>query len=283
MAVLGRGSATGGFSLLNALGLGYGCSIGLDLKVRVLLRDNMPRQAPNDPHGLLEAVVTTWQEAGLEMPAEEYYWQIRSEVPAGVGLKSSAGVAIAAFRALCNATEIELENHQLVDLAARAQLACGCSLTGSLDDAWAAVEPGWKVVDPRLPAAEGILLAGDFPEPEEWVVFIVERGERVAEIDPAAFAQAAPQFEKALVALQQGSLLVALTENGRGVAQATRDTLGRKNASDVLVWGARGAGITGSGPALVVFMPEGQDSTINRVIEMFESRGFELIETKVAT
>ncbi len=281
MAVLGRGEATGGFSLLNALGLGYGCSLGLDLKVRAMLRDTPPRSPPDDPHGLLAAVEAAWLEVGLELPDEEYYWQIRSEVPSGVGLKSSAGVAVASLRALADATDAELETHQIVDLAARAQLACGCSLTGSIDDAWAAAEPGWKVVDPQLPAAEGVVLAGEFPDPEEWVVFIIERGERSVEIDPNAFAMAAGQFEKALMALQRNALLVALTENGRGVAQATRDTLGRKNSSDALVWGARGAGISGFGPALVVIMPESQDATINRVIEMFESRGFDMIETKV--
>jgi len=154
-------------------------------------------------------------------------------------------------------------------------------LTGSVDDAWAAIESGWKVVDPRLPAVEGVLLAGDFPNPEEWAVFIIDRGERTAEIDPNSFAMHQGQFEKALIALQQNQVLVALTENGRGVAQATRDQIGRKNASDALVWGARGAGVSGSGPALVVFMPEGQNATINRLIQMFETRGFDLLETKV--
>ena len=211
MAVLGRGEGYGSVSLLHALGFGYGCSLGLDLKVRALLRDSPPRDEPDDPHGLLAAVLHTWQEAGLSIPEEEIHWQIRSEIPAGIGLKSSAAVAVAAIRALCDATGIALENHQIVDLAGRSQLACGCSLTGSVDDAWAAIESGWKVVDPRLPAVEGVLLAGDFPNPEEWAVFIIDRGERTAEIDPNSFAMHQGQFVKALIALQQKQVLVAQT------------------------------------------------------------------------
>ncbi len=46
MAVIGEGEGHGGFSLLHALGAGYGCSIGLDLSVKVRLRDNEPKIVP---------------------------------------------------------------------------------------------------------------------------------------------------------------------------------------------------------------------------------------------
>ena len=40
MAVIGEGEGHGGFTLLHALGAGYGCSVGIDLSTKVRLRDN---------------------------------------------------------------------------------------------------------------------------------------------------------------------------------------------------------------------------------------------------
>ena len=177
MAVLGRGEGHGGVSILHALGAGYGSAASITLSTRVQLRDSPVKKEPEDPHGLLPAIVETWSSAGHPMPeSEELHWAIRSDLPIGRGLKSSAALSVACIRALCDATETELENHQIVDLSSSAQLACGCSLTGSVDDSWAAVEPGWKVVDPSIPAADGVLMQGEMEGSEKWTILILNRG-----------------------------------------------------------------------------------------------------------
>jgi shikimate kinase len=273
--------AHGAFSLLHALGAGYGCSLGLDLTLRLRLRDDEPTKPADDPSGVLDAVVEAWVNAGHEKPAENLYWQVRSSIPTGVGLKSSAALSVAAIRALCGACEVELENSAIVDIAAQAQLASGVSLTGSVDDAWAAIEPGWKVVDPNLPAADGVLMEGLFPNHEDWVVLIVLRGPRELLPDPGRFANAGPQFQNAITAIEQEHLLVALTENGRAVANALGDSAGRRVANDLMVWGARSAGITGSGSAVVAMLPAHNESTVRRIQMLVEQRGFTMIETAI--
>lgn len=281
MPVIGEGSAHGACSLLHALGAGYGASLGLDLTLRLRLRDDEPTKPVDDPSGVLDAVVEVWEAAGLEKPAENLHWQVRSSIPVGQGLKSSAALSVAALRALCAASKVELENSDIVDLSSQAQLASGVSLTGCIDDAWAAIEPGWKVINPNLPAAEGILMQGQFPDPESWIVLIVLRGPRELLPDPGRFANTGPQFQKAITAIEQESLLVALTENGRAVANALGDSAGRRVANDLMVWGARAAGITGSGSAVVAFLPSHNDSTKRRIQSFVEQRGFTMIETSV--
>jgi len=283
MAVLGRGTAYGSCSLLHAVGAGYGASLSLDIPVKVMLRDNPDKQEIVDPHGLLVAVESTWTEAGLSMPESEIHWMVRSEIPAGVGLKSSSAVAAAAILALCDATETTLETPQVVELAVRAQIAAGCAITGSVDDTWAAVTTGWKVVNPQVPIHEGIALEGEWPSSEEWAVFVVERGERTAQIDPQSFARSQMNFQKALGAIQQGALDNAMTENGRGVALATADQAGRKICNDLLVWGARCAGISGSGPAIVFMIPSVNESAIDRILDTLSSRGLSVFETAIRT
>ncbi len=283
MAVLGRGTAYGSISLLHALGAGYGAALSLDLPVKVMLRDTPDRQEIIDPHGLLEAVMNTWTEVGLQIPDGELHWMVRSEIPSGVGLKSSSAVAAAAVLALADATGTELEIAQVVEVAVRAQFTAGCTVTGSVDDTWAALTLGWKVVNPSVPVAEGVALEGIWPNPEDWAVFIIERGDRTAEIDPQAFGMAQANFQKALMAIQQGALDNAITENGRGVATATRDTVGRKICNDLLVWGARCASISGSGPSIAFLIPTVNEAAIDRILETLEQRGLTVFETAIRT
>ena len=280
MAVLGRGEGHGGVSILHALGAGYGSAASITLSTRVQLRDSPVKKEPEDPHGLLLAIVETWSNAGLPMPeSEELHWAIRSDLPIGRGLKSSAALSVACIRALCDATETELENHQIVDLSSSAQLACGCSLTGSVDDSWAAVEPGWKVVDPSIPAADGVLMQGEMEGSEKWTILILNRGPRELHPDPERFQAAAGQFQQAISAVEQEQIFNAMIHNGRAVASALGDTSGRKTCNDMGILGCRVSTISGSGPSIVLILPTTQESSIRRVYQTIEPRGWEILET----
>ncbi|MEE2812791.1 MAG: hypothetical protein VX627_07215 [Candidatus Thermoplasmatota archaeon] len=282
MAVLGRGEGHGGITILHALGAGYGSAIGIDLSTRVQLRDSPVKKPPQDEHGLLPAVEAAWAAAGFPMPdADELHWAVRSDLPIGRGLKSSAALAVAAIHALAEATESQLENHQIVDIAAAAQLACECSLTGSVDDAWAAVEPGWKVVDPTVPAANGVLMEGQLEDSDDWTVLIIDRGPRELTPDPERFQFAAAQFQRAIAAIEQEQIFPAMVQNGRAVATAMGDALGRSTSNDLGILGGRACGISGSGPAIFCIVLSGQESTINRIKRTLEPRGWDILQTKI--
>lgn len=283
MAVIGTGNANGACSLLHAAGLGYGASIGLDLPVTVRLLDAPARRDLSDPNGLLDAVVNVWSEAGHPTPPGELAWSVRSDVPPGQGLKSSAAVAIASLRALVDATGHRLETPALVELAGAAQLQAGVSLTGAYDDAWAAAAPGWRVVDVGATSAETrVVMEGEGLKPEDWRVLILTGSPREAHPPIESFAPHAIHFQNALSALQEGRPLVALTQNGRGVVAATQDHVGRQLANHAFVNGGRAAGVTGSGPAIVIVVPEGMDQAVKRLKEQYaqRARGRELIETR---
>jgi shikimate kinase len=284
MAVLGRGEGHGGISVLHALGAGYGSAVSISISTRVQLRDSPVKKEPEDAHGLIPAVVETWSGAGLPLPeAEELFWAVRSDIPIGCGLKSSAALAVACIRALCDATETNLQNHQIVDIASAAQLACGCSLTGSVDDAWAAVEPGWKVVDPTVPAADGVLMQGQIDNPEQWVILILNRGPREIQPDPESFHMAAGQFQQAISAVEQQQIFNAMIQNGRAVSSALGDSMGRKTCNDMSILGSRVSAISGSGPAIALIFPVSLESSIRRVHQTVEPRNWEVIETTFRT
>ena len=176
-----------------------------------------------------------------------------------------------------------LENADIVDISAAAQLAAGVSLTGSYDDSWAAIEGGWKLIDANAPdARSGLLLEATGPSSEDWTVIIVLRGDRTKMPQLEDFTSHQQAFSQALTALQEGKDLVALTLNARGVVGALNDQDGRRMTNDAFVNGARAAGISGSGPAIVIFAPAISRPSIERIIRWYEKiDDVEIIETSV--
>ena len=286
MAVLGKGHAHGACSLLHAAGTGYGAAMALDLPVIVRLLDKPSKREVHDRDGVLPALLDAWVNGGHPLPEgfqrEDLHWGVKSDVPRKQGLKSSAAVCIAALRALCAATDTSLEDQEMVALAAEAQLAAGTSLTGSIDDAWACLHPGWKLVDVQAPISEGVLIDEPGLSPEDWVVLLVLRGPREVQPTLEDFASQMTAFQEALGALQANNPLVALTWNGRGTVAALRDIEGRKMANDSFMNSARAAGISGSGPALVIVVPSQQTPTLERIKSLYSMRypDTEVIETR---
>ena len=283
MAVLGSGNSNGGCSLLHAAGIGYGASLALDLPVRVRLLDKKSKRDLDDPDGLLDQVLIAWKNSGHPVPDGELYWSVKSEIPPRQGLKSSSAVSVAAIKALCDATGVDLENADIVDIAASAQLSAGVSITGSYDDTWAALEGGWKLIDANAEdARSGLLLESPGPSSEDWAVILVCRGDRERKPELEDFSLHQNAFAQALNALQEGNDLVALTWNGRGVVGALNDPIGRRLTNDAFVNGGRAAGISGSGPAIVIFASAVSRPTIERIKQWYSKNdSMEVIETKV--
>ena len=285
MAVLGKGTAHGACSLLHAAGTGYGASMALDLPILVRLLDRKSKRDLHDDDGLLPHVVEAWKNAGHKLPIDEedLHWSVQSRIPPREGLKSSSALCVAAIRALCDATDISLELHEIVAIAVDAQLRAEITITGSIDDTWACATGGWKLINANeADVAQGVLLEGDGPNQDEWKVLILSRGPREARPTLEDFLPHQQQFIQALNAIQDGNELVALTLNGRGVIGATKDHRSRILANDALVNGARAAGITGSGTAIVIVIPIQLEGVINRIKSWYARKhpDFDILETQ---
>ena len=260
MAVIGTGQAHGACSLLHAAGTGYGASLSIDLPVIVKALDKPSKRQLNDPDNLLESVVETWIGNDLPLPEglemQDIHWAVASKIPPNRGLKSSAAVSIAAIKALCEATGKELEDAEIVSLSSQTQINAGVSITGSIDDSWACLTKGWKLIDANAEdITSGVVMEGPGPNPDDWTVLIVTRDARTSRPQLEDFVPMYQEFEKALIALQQGEVFNCLTMNGRAVCSVTNDIQGRKISNDAFINGARASGMTGSGPAVIIVIP----------------------------
>lgn len=270
MAVIGTGQAHGACSLLHAAGTGYGASIALDLPIIVKALDRPSKRQLEDSDGVLPAVVDAWVSNGLALPegleANDIHWAVASKIPQNRGLKSSAALSVAGIKALCEATNTDLSDFEIVSLSSQAQMNAGVSITGSIDDSWACLTKGWRLINANAEDIEsGVVMSGPGPNPDDWIVLIAARDERKARPELENFAPLFQEFEKALIALQQGELLNCLTINGRAVCSVTNDLQGRKIANDAFINGARASGVTGSGPAVVIIIPSLVRSSAERI------------------
>jgi len=197
---------------------------------------------------------------------EEIYWAVASKIPQNRGLKSSAAVSVAAIKALCEASDRQLSDAEIVNISSQAQINAGVSITGSIDDSWACLTKGWKLIDANSEDIEaGVVMEGAGPNQDDWIVLIAARDPREVRPQLEDFAPMFREFEKALIALQQGEVLNCLTINGRAVCSVTKDILGRKIANDAFINGARSSGVTGSGPAVVIVIPSLVASSAKRI------------------
>ena len=287
MAVIGTGQAHGACSLLHAAGTGYGASLSLDLPVIVKALDRPSKRELNDSDNLLSAVVDTWVENELPLPngleKDDIHWAVASKIPQSRGLKSSAATSVAAVKALCEATQTSLDDADIVSLSSQAQIASGVSITGSIDDSWACLTKGWKLIDANAEdISSGVIMEGAGLNPDDWIVLIAAREPRKSRPQLEDFAPMFNEFEKALIALQQGELLNCLTINGRAMCAVTNDIQGRKIANDAFINGARSSGLSGSGPAVVIVVPSLVRSSADRIKSTLQRLmpADQIIETK---
>ena len=270
MAVIGTGQAHGACSLFHAAGTGYGASIAQQLPIIVKALDRPSKRQLGDSDGVLPAVVDAWVSNGLALPegleANDIHWAVASKIPQNRGLKSSAALSVAGIKALCEATNTDLSDFEIVSLSSQAQMNAGVSITGSIDDSWACLTKGWRLINANAEDIEsGVVMSGPGPNPDDWIVLIAARDERKSRPELENFAPLFQEFEKALIALQQGEILNCLTINGRAVCSVTNDLQGRRIANDAFINGARASGVTGSGPAVVIIIPSLVRSSKERI------------------
>jgi len=258
------------------LGSGRGCSVGIQLETQVQIV-NQSNEVNDDSHGLLASVEYCWREQGLPIP-DEFGWNVESTVPIGQGLKSSSALSCAALRALNSYAWTGLSNSEIADLSAKSQLMSGCAITGSMDDNWASLEPGWKLVDPSLGASDSIIIQGEVDD--SLSVLVCLRGERFREISLTRFSEQSQIFERSLASIMSGSALDSLSSNGMAVSAATGDHEALRISNLCIASGAIASGISGSGPAIAVVCFEDDTASISEIID---EMGYSTIQTRFAS
>tara|TARA_B110000967_G_scaffold191023_1_gene216294 strand:- start:29865 stop:30701 length:837 start_codon:yes stop_codon:yes gene_type:complete len=276
MNSLGTGESNGAISILHALGTGRGCSIGVELCTKVEIMDEKITNI-EDKHGLLESVISCWKDAGLPVP-DKFGWKISTDIPIGQGLKSSSALACAALKALNSIFMTNLDDCQIIDLAVEAQIRSNCTISGSIDDTWASISTGWKLIDSSKKASNSIFLQGDIED--GFSIIICTRGARNVTIKSILFQDYQSLFKKSSLMIERGEIFEAMTTNGVAVAGVTNDHDAIRICNLAIINGAISAGISGSGPAIAIIC---YNEDIDKIGKILMSEKREIIKTKFLT
>ena len=209
MKVYGSGRAHGGISLLHALGCGNGCSTPIDLWTHVgLVEGTSTLEA--DEHKLLQLLLEAWKERDLPLPSGQIGWLVESDIPIGMGLKSSSALLMAAVNALSTGNSVIVSDNVTFNLISAIQTKAGCSVSGGKDDIAVANFPATWIVDANA-GGTGVLQQIEFPEKE---VIIVLRDMRKGVVEIQSFENLSPRFEQIVLQLWIGSPINAFRLNG---------------------------------------------------------------------
>jgi shikimate kinase len=134
-----RSTVHGAISIVNAIATGYGSALGISLKVRVeveLRKGNGILFQPEGGTPLLRNIINR------SLPKEItknnlLVIKVDSQIPAGMGLKSSSAVSSATALACTVLVGNELDDKIILNLAVRASLDAGVTITGAYDDSTA--------------------------------------------------------------------------------------------------------------------------------------------------
>lgn len=134
-----RSTVHGAISLVNAIATGYGSALGISLKVRVeveLRKGNGILFQPEGGTPLLRNIINR------SLPKQItknnlLVIKVDSQIPAGMGLKSSSAVSSATALACTALVGNDLDDKIILNLAVRASLDAGVTITGAYDDSTA--------------------------------------------------------------------------------------------------------------------------------------------------
>lgn len=134
-----RSTVHGAISIVNAIATGYGSALGISLKVRVeveLRKGNGILFQPEGGTPLLRNIINR------SLPKQItknnlLVIKIDSQIPAGMGLKSSSAVSSATALACTALVGNDLDDKIILNLAVRASLDAGVTITGAYDDSTA--------------------------------------------------------------------------------------------------------------------------------------------------
>ena len=272
MKVYGSGRAHAGSSILHALGCGNGCSTPIELWTYVGLVEG-PLIPEGDEHNLLQSLLEAWKERDLPLPSGELGWLVKSDIPTGMGLKSSSALLMAAVNALSTGNSVILSDTVIFNLISAIQTKAGCSISGGRDDIACSYFPATWIVDANA-AGTGIIEQIEFPEKE---VIIVLREMQKGAVDAQSFENLRPRFEQIVLKLRNGSPIDAFRMNGQAVAEAMVDEEALSICEDIELRFGCPAAISGSGPAIAIICEPEQTEPVKQHIK---SEGLEFVHTR---
>ncbi len=258
MNYTGHGVSYGALSVINAIAMGKGAAFGIDLKTEAVVEltpepeftvtiDGHPTEDSRLARYSVEALLARYPETELRGACIT----TTSNIPISQGLKSSSAATNAILSATADALGVRVDPLEIGRIGAETAIAAGVSITGTFDDACACMLGGLVFTDNpkrelllRRPMPKGYIAVVHLPSYQiRKPSFPKERMREMRDLVTAAYDLAV-----------EGDVFSAMYANGK----CTCDALGisPEIADHALSCGAAAAGLSGTGPATGILVPQ---------------------------
>jgi shikimate kinase len=199
---------------------------------------------------------------------------LRSDIPIGVGLKSSSSCSVAAILATLDLFGVkDYRELEVLGMSARASCEAGVSLTGAHDDAASCLLGGVNVTDNR----EGIIILSRKVREHDVVICIPGEKSRRPILHTKNLARYRGIADQILEMVLSGRFWEAMTLNG--LLYSALMGYDPALAVAAIERGAVGSGLSGTGPAVASVFEHSSDA--RDFARECAERGYTVIETKL--
>lgn len=256
----------GAISIVNAVATGYGSAMGISLNVKVEIiskkGSGLIFQKGGGSHMIKKIIYDVLQSKYINN--NQLLININSEVPSGMGLKSSSAVSNAVALACISLTNKEISDEFVLNSAVDASLYAKTTITGAYDDSTACYYGGFVTTDNYK---RKIWKRENSPMDISAVIFLpnnkkrgdVTRLKLLSDIYLEAFQLAnSGQYWKAMTL--NGVLTSSLLSNSYTITRMCLEN------------GALAASISGNGPAIAAVVRESEVQKIKSVLSNLDGR-----------
>ena len=262
-----KATVHGAISLVNAIANQKGATLGIALKVEVIVEASSGKgillQSKNKSFSTrlinktVEKIVSK-----KDLEQNKITITLDSEIPTGYGLKSSSAISTAVALACAKIFKSKFSEQQILLAGVDASIESKVSITGAFDDVCSCYYGGFNVTDnakrKRIHFEKGQtnLLA---------VIFIPKNRKRGNLKDLKSLSLV---FEKAWELARKTNYWEAMIING--LATATILKSNPKVITELIEKGALGASVSGNGPAVVAITKKENEVNIKKVFSTLE-------------
>ncbi|MCH7967453.1 MAG: shikimate kinase [Thaumarchaeota archaeon] len=262
-----KATVHGAISLVNAIANQKGATLGIALKVEVIVETSSGKgillQSKNKSFSTrlinktVEKIVSK-----KDLEQNKITITLDSEIPTGYGLKSSSAISTAVALACAKIFKSKFSEQQILLAGVDASIESKVSITGAFDDVCSCYYGGFNVTDnakkKRIHFEKGQtnLMA---------VIFIPKNRKRGNLKDLKSLSLV---FEKAWELARKANYWEAMIING--LATATILKSNPKVITELIEKGALGASVSGNGPAVVAITKKENEVNIKKVFSTLE-------------
>ncbi|MDD4245015.1 MAG: shikimate kinase [Candidatus Methanomethylophilaceae archaeon] len=252
----GHGRSYGAITVINAMPCGIGATIGVDLvtnSVFDVIGDERKVIIKNDPSEddrmARLCVSAAYSRMGIPEPIG-WELEISSQIPVSRGLKSSSSACNSILSAIFDEHGFKIGTMDMIRIGVACARSAGVTVTGSFDDACGCHLGGFVMTDnahDRLILHRNVGL-------HDVVIYVPDEKIRKKGLEVDNL-RACAQIIRDAISISETDPFSAMTINGRTIASASG--IDGSWAERALRYGALGAGVSGSGPAVTAVFDRG--------------------------